>query len=144
MIRFIDIRGQRTGYNFSFFDTVTDNYISKNSEYAWTDWEDFIESSPDGLDLERYKKICPGWVFGLDLSTNRYNAVIEYNPAYKSDKEAEAEVESIAFSGASLNLRNRSIDMFRMVTNHTRLYDRGDISAARCTIHFKYADDKDG
>ncbi len=56
MIRFVDIRGQGTGYRFSFWDTVTDQYICINGEQAWDDWEDFEHFVGGLLDLGRYKK----------------------------------------------------------------------------------------
>ena len=68
MIRFIDIRGQGTGSNFSFWDTVKDEFIGKPNEYAWTDWVDFVGSDVvSEKDLERYKVLCPEWAFNGTL-----------------------------------------------------------------------------
>ena len=66
MIRFIDLRGQDTGYRFGFYNTVTDRFVEACGEYVWDTWEEFqslcfAHCSED--ELERYKKLCPKWVF---------------------------------------------------------------------------------
>ena len=63
MIRFVDIRNQGIGYRFSFWDTITDKYICHNGEYAWNNWDDFVEIIQDDINVERYKRLCPTWVF---------------------------------------------------------------------------------
>lgn len=64
MIRFIDIRDQGTGYRFSFWDTVRDEYIGTSNEYAWDTWEEFRELNLfDSQKYERCKRLCPEWVF---------------------------------------------------------------------------------
>ena len=63
MIRFIDIRNLGTGSRFSFFDTVTMNYIEIGGEQSWNNWDEFLEISSLSDDLERFKRLCPDWVF---------------------------------------------------------------------------------
>lgn len=67
MIRFVDLRRQVDGRRFAFWDTVTDTFECYNTEQAWADWRDFeedwrAENSPFP-DLERYRILCPPWVF---------------------------------------------------------------------------------
>jgi len=59
---FIDIRGQGTGYNFAWWDTVRDIFEKHSGEYSWGIWEEF-ERDYEGNDLTRYKSLCPRWVF---------------------------------------------------------------------------------
>ena len=73
MIRFVDIRGQYIGYNFAFWNTIYDRFEKFSEDYAWDDWTEF-EESYKGDDLERFKGLCPGWVFtnkgGLEMNNN--------------------------------------------------------------------------
>ena len=70
MIRFIDIRNQGTGFRFSFWDTIVDEFIEIDTEYAWDDWEDFLEVaklvSIKKDVIERYRTLCPEWVFNKE------------------------------------------------------------------------------
>ena len=66
MIRFIDLRGQHTGYNFAWFDTVRDIFPIFNGEQVFDSWDDFKENyqlHPHRDSIERYRKLCPDWVF---------------------------------------------------------------------------------
>ena len=71
MIRFIDLREQDTPGRFTFFDTITDRFEVINDVSVW---DTFYELEQDfGCDgskfeiflLERYRKLCPDWVFGI-------------------------------------------------------------------------------
>ena len=39
MIRFVDIRNQKTGYNFAFWDTILDKFIELEGEQAFDNWD---------------------------------------------------------------------------------------------------------
>lgn len=62
MKRFIDLRGQYTGYRFAWWDTVRDEFESFSGDQAWDTWGEFVEvCSPEAQ--ERYKRLCPMWAF---------------------------------------------------------------------------------
>ena len=64
MKRFIDLRhhSEDIGARFAWWCTVTDRFESYCTEYAWETWKDFEDvCHPDKL--ERYRKLCPNWVF---------------------------------------------------------------------------------
>lgn len=64
MIRFIDLRGQHTGSNFAFWDTVRDVFVSICTEQAWDNWQDFEEIAQGRVyELDRFRRLCPEWVF---------------------------------------------------------------------------------
>ena len=76
MIRFIDIRGQGTGYRFAFFDTSVDKFVMRDDRHVWDTWDEILETvkgvinekgfSVDGADLlfvKRLENLCPEWVF---------------------------------------------------------------------------------
>ncbi len=65
MIRFVDLRGQDIGsYQFAFWDTVTDKFITVGSDQAWRSIADLEEGAKmtdkEGL-LPRLKGLCPDW-----------------------------------------------------------------------------------
>jgi hypothetical protein len=72
MIRFIDV-GSQVGLDetwprqFSFWDTVTDRYIELDGEQMWSTWAEFEETYLGAAsrphNLERFKSLCPEWVF---------------------------------------------------------------------------------
>ncbi len=68
MIRFVDMRAADiAGSRFAFWNTVVDSFIPLIG-YAWATWGDFVEEYQDrgerlGIDLERFKRVCPPWVF---------------------------------------------------------------------------------
>jgi len=62
--RFIDIRGQGTGYRFAWYDTIKDEFEEFEAQQAWDTWDDFAAvCPPEKFDQERYKCLCPNWVF---------------------------------------------------------------------------------
>jgi hypothetical protein len=71
MIRFVDMRAADiAGSRFAFWNTVTGRFVYNNDEAAWDTWADFEEANraslEDGRDpdpLERFKGLCPSWVF---------------------------------------------------------------------------------
>jgi hypothetical protein len=72
MKRFIDLRGQDTGYRFAWWDTIVNEFESWATDRAWNTWADFAESAAiacggadrvDADDLDRYRRLCPAWVF---------------------------------------------------------------------------------
>lgn len=71
MTRFVDIREADTGYSFSFWDTVRNEYVSFSGEYAWDSWGDFemaatYQARPpfvDASEMRRFRGLCPDWVF---------------------------------------------------------------------------------
>ena len=62
MKRFINLRGQETGYNFAWWDTVIEEFEQHCGDFAFRDWSDF-EEYYEGDDIDRYKRLCPQWVF---------------------------------------------------------------------------------
>jgi hypothetical protein len=69
MKRFIDLRGQHTGYRFAWWDTVSDEFDEFCGNEAWDTWEEFSDDvSTEHMDclLERYKAITPAWAFEPD------------------------------------------------------------------------------
>jgi hypothetical protein len=64
MKRFVDLRGQKTGYKFCWFDTVRDEFEFFSGSQCFDSWIEF-EEGYEGSELERYKGLCPEWVFEL-------------------------------------------------------------------------------
>lgn len=64
MKRFIDLRGQHTGYAFAWWDTVRDCFEAHGGDQAWNTFDEFADSYT-GNDLERYRGLCPEWAMGL-------------------------------------------------------------------------------
>jgi len=64
MKRFVDLRGQDIGEQFAWFNTVTDKFESFNGEQVFDTWDEF-SLCYDGENLERYRGLCPSWVFPL-------------------------------------------------------------------------------
>ncbi len=66
MIRFIDLRNQDTGYEFAFWDTVTERFITVGSDQAWDSIADLEEGAMIcGLDedfKQRLIGLCPDWI----------------------------------------------------------------------------------
>ena len=63
MFRFIDLRGQGTGYRFAFFDTRTDSFLEFGYDMSWDSLEDLKESCMENHDLfSRLSRLCPEWV----------------------------------------------------------------------------------
>lgn len=69
MIRFIDLRGQDTGYEFAFYDTVTDKFCEFDGDQTWDFQEEFIYSFKEEaqylnatyVDVERFLQLMPEW-----------------------------------------------------------------------------------
>ena len=62
MIRFIDLRGQATGFRFAFWTTITDQFINIGSDWAWDSLEDLEESGRlVEVNVDRMKNLCPDW-----------------------------------------------------------------------------------
>lgn len=76
MIRFIDLRGQGTGYRFAFWDTVFDRFVRIAGDEAWDDAADFRDAFDmmgqpyeDGVKssgVERFVALMPDWAHNLD------------------------------------------------------------------------------
>jgi len=64
MKRFVDLRGQDIGEQFAWWDTVIDTFESFGGEQTFDTWDEFVETY-DGAELERYRDLCPSWVFAL-------------------------------------------------------------------------------
>ena len=69
MIRFVDIRDADTGYRFSFWNTVKDQYCTFRGNQAWDTFADFNEdfqnddSNVYKGDLDRFMGLSPLWTF---------------------------------------------------------------------------------
>ena len=71
MIRFIDLRGQKTGYRFAFWDTTQDKFTEFGGDSAWNNDVDFFEAfNIDGgyyvdhireAGIERFSALMPEW-----------------------------------------------------------------------------------
>lgn len=77
MKRFIDLRKADTGYRFAWYCTVVSEFEEFNREQAWNTWEEFardyenamgylLKYDPESFQLQRYKGLCPKWVFKLE------------------------------------------------------------------------------
>ena len=66
MKRFIDLRHHYNDIyaNFTWWDTVTLSFEIHGGASAWETWEEF-EGYYEGKELERYRGLCPEWVFEL-------------------------------------------------------------------------------
>ena len=62
--RFIDLGAQviEGAREFAFYDTITDRFEDFGGEQAWATWDEFAEVCSG--DRERYRALCPPWVFG--------------------------------------------------------------------------------
>jgi len=70
MIRFIDLRKQHTGYNFAFWDTVTDMFIGVCGSYAWDTYEEFEKDCEICGEKYDLKHVCPVWALGYERPKN--------------------------------------------------------------------------
>jgi hypothetical protein len=70
MKRFVDLRKTDVDYKFCWFDTVREQFEIFDGCQVFDTWEEFEESF-DGTDLERYKNLCPFWVFSCWRSKDR-------------------------------------------------------------------------
>lgn len=67
MRRFIDLRGQETGYLFAWYDTIIEEFECFNGNQAWNSWDDFeidyLESLTwkDLNEIGRYKGLVQRW-----------------------------------------------------------------------------------
>lgn len=62
MLRFIDLTGQITSsFEFAWYDTVKDTFITFNGMQTWDCWEDFEEDIKLDTDLciDRFKALFP-------------------------------------------------------------------------------------
>ncbi len=68
MIRFIDLRGQGTGYRFGWWDTGVHRFLEFEYQQTWDKWSDFEEDykkiggPQHGRSLKRFRSLCPDWV----------------------------------------------------------------------------------
>lgn len=60
MKRFIDIRGQGTGYRFAWFDTGTDKFETHSDTCCWDTFDQFAKDCAKE-DLKRYESLTPDW-----------------------------------------------------------------------------------
>jgi len=69
MKRFVDL-GHQLGLDddwpreFAWYCTVVDSFEVHGPSQTWESWEDF-ERDYDGIELDRYKTLCPKWVFNV-------------------------------------------------------------------------------
>ena len=72
MIKFIDLRGSDTGKRFAFLDTVTNKFVRIAGSQAWNTWDEispyFKDFENDDYFLERFKALCPEWVFQVSCT----------------------------------------------------------------------------
>ena len=71
MIRFIDLRHHERdiGERFAWWCTITDQFITRGGEQAWTTMAEFRESFLDGRPasihrpIGRFEALAPEWAF---------------------------------------------------------------------------------
>lgn len=68
MKRFIDLDKQiglddEWPREFAFYCTVVDRFETHSGSQTWSTWKEFAEEY-EGEELERFKSLCPDWVFG--------------------------------------------------------------------------------
>jgi len=71
MKRFIDLRGQETGYRFAWYDTIIDKFETFSDSMAWDTWEEFRDDYLNEVgsdEIERYRRLTPNWA--LDVNIN--------------------------------------------------------------------------
>ena len=56
MIRFVDLRGQGTGFRFAFWNTVNDRFLTVSDEQAWDTREELL-SALDYEDENRRERL---------------------------------------------------------------------------------------
>lgn len=64
MIRFIDLRGCDTGYNFAFWDTTKDQFFKFNGRSAWDTSDEFASDyrcECGSISLSRFLNLMPDW-----------------------------------------------------------------------------------
>lgn len=75
MIAFVDMRScEIAGARFAFYNTVPDKFVELDGNQAWHCWTEFnrdfqIHNPETGIiykDIERFKGLCPAWVFDDD------------------------------------------------------------------------------
>ncbi len=65
MLRFIDLTGQITsGFEFAWYDTVRDKFLTVDGEQTWDCWEDFERDAKEDsnfppLHMDRFKSLFP-------------------------------------------------------------------------------------
>lgn len=62
MKRFVDIRPAECAARFAWFDTIVDKFETHSGVMTWNAWAEF-EQDYEGDQLERYRRLCPPWVF---------------------------------------------------------------------------------
>lgn len=70
MIRFVDIRSQDIGYNFCFWNTISNSFIRIGANMAWDSWQDFLDDCKYysvAIDVKRFKELIPDWAIKEDL-----------------------------------------------------------------------------
>ena len=68
MKRFIDLRGQDTGFRFAWYDTRTYEFERFNGNQAWDDMTEFkfdyaVDRKSDKAQLDRYRGLALPWAF---------------------------------------------------------------------------------
>ena len=97
MIRFVDIRNQGTGYRFTFWNTVINQFVKIGTVFAWENWNDFLSyvGSLDSEEMDRYKSLCPEWVFNNDEDDLEAWCAGEIDSPYETIKELETKIEQM-------------------------------------------------
>jgi hypothetical protein len=65
--RFVDLGTQLSSGDdgpreFAWWDTVVDKFEEHSGYQTWLSWGDFVDDY-EGDQLERYRSLCPDWVF---------------------------------------------------------------------------------
>lgn len=65
MIRFVDLRGQSTGYRFAWYSTGTNHFLTFADEQVWDTWAECLDdmramnTHPD--QIRRLQNLVPEW-----------------------------------------------------------------------------------
>jgi hypothetical protein len=91
VIRFIDL-GKQIGCDdswpreFAFFNTVTDEFITIHLNQTWSSWKEFEDSwdcdscfNSTYTEIDRFKSLCPEWVFENKNAEAGYGLRVEMN-----------------------------------------------------------------
>ena len=85
---FIDLTGQVTLEDhryFAWLDTSADTFERHSDNQIWENWDDFA-ADYEGQDLERYRKLCPAWVFEPEEAPTQTREMMKRAPGVITKK----------------------------------------------------------
>ncbi|MEJ6003741.1 hypothetical protein [Paucibacter soli] len=81
MIRFVDLRGQKTGSRFAFFDTVSASFLKLGEAQCWDDLADLMVSTKHGcatcgIPIEQLVALLPEWAKSPGQDVDSFTVLI--------------------------------------------------------------------